>query len=388
MKTARLGDVCEQIRETIKPGKRPELRYIGLESIEAGTGMFAEGELSKTPESPLATSFRFGPEHVLYGKLRPYLNKVVTPDFEGKCSTEIAPLLPASNIDRRYLAYFLRKPEIVESISAKTAGARMPRADMDFVFSLPIPLRSLAEQIRDVDTLSRAEGIVRLRREAERKSAELVAATFIDMFGDPTTNTMGWTVAPLQSVALVGSGFGFPITYQGKHSGAYPFYKVSDMNLKGNEVEMKEANNYISEEDMVDLRAKSFPKGTVIFPKIGAAIATNKKRILTINSCFDNNVMGITPGDGIVPSYLHALICAKNLSDFASDSNPPSIRKTTVEDWVIPVPPYEAQVKFDHQVGLVRSIQAQQAAATVKAQETFDALLAQIFSTSENERRD
>ena len=44
----RLGDVCVQEREVIKPGERPDLRYIGLESIEAETGRFVEGELSKT----------------------------------------------------------------------------------------------------------------------------------------------------------------------------------------------------------------------------------------------------------------------------------------------------------------------------------------------------
>ncbi|MDP2809533.1 MAG: restriction endonuclease subunit S, partial [Rhodocyclaceae bacterium] len=176
MTTVRLGDVCQQARESVKPGARPELRYIGLESIESGNGIFAEGELSKTPEAPMANSFRFGPEHVLYGKLRPYLNKVALPNFEGKCSTEIIPLLPSLDIERAYLAYFLRSRCVVDLISARTAGARMPRADMDFIFSLPISLPPLPEQRRIVDLLYRAEGIVRLRREAEKKAAELIPA--------------------------------------------------------------------------------------------------------------------------------------------------------------------------------------------------------------------
>lgn len=82
----------------------------------------------------------------MYGKLRPYLNKVALPDFDGKCSTEIIPLLPSSDLYRGYLAYFLRSAQTVSRISAKTAGARMPRADMDFVLSLEIPLPPIAEQ--------------------------------------------------------------------------------------------------------------------------------------------------------------------------------------------------------------------------------------------------
>lgn len=213
MSTVRLGDVCQQARVSVKPGERPELRYIGLESIESGSGMFAVGGLSKTPEVPMANSFRFGPEHVLYGKLRPYLNKVALPDFEGKCSTEIIPLLPNPDIERAYLAYFLRSGKVVDLIPARTAGARMPRADMDFIFSLPIPLPPLPEQRRIVDLLSRAEGIVRLRREAEKKAAELIPALFLDMFGDPAEpvlsvgckagvegNPKGWPVATLGEV--------------------------------------------------------------------------------------------------------------------------------------------------------------------------------------------
>ena len=66
MTTVRLGDVCQQARESVKPGERPDLRYIGLESIESGSGLFVDGVLSKTPETPLANSFRFGPKHGLY----------------------------------------------------------------------------------------------------------------------------------------------------------------------------------------------------------------------------------------------------------------------------------------------------------------------------------
>ena len=60
------------------------------------------------------------------------------PSFEGKCSTEIIPLLPCECLDRRYLAYFLRSPNTVSRISAKVAGARMPRADMNFVLGLEL----------------------------------------------------------------------------------------------------------------------------------------------------------------------------------------------------------------------------------------------------------
>ncbi len=157
----KLSEVCIQDRKSIKLGQLSVLRYVGLESIESNTGVFIDGVLSKTPEAPKANSFHFTDKHVLYGKLRPYLNKVALPEFEGKCSTEIIPLLPGDNLNREYLAYFLRSSQTVSQISEKTTGARMPRADMRFVLSLEIPLPSLADQQSIVNILKRADSIRR-----------------------------------------------------------------------------------------------------------------------------------------------------------------------------------------------------------------------------------
>jgi type I restriction enzyme, S subunit len=110
------------------------------------------------------------------------------------------PLLPSPHLDRRYLAYYLRSPKTVAQIIERSAGARMPRADMDFMLSLPMPLPPVEEQCRIVDLLARAEGIVRLRREAQQKAAELIPAIFIDMFGDPATNPRGWPVLSMREL--------------------------------------------------------------------------------------------------------------------------------------------------------------------------------------------
>lgn len=60
------------------------------------------------------------------------------------------------------------------------------------VLAQALPLPSIDDQREIVDLLSRAEGIVRLRREAQKKAAEIIPALFLDMFGDPATNPKGW----------------------------------------------------------------------------------------------------------------------------------------------------------------------------------------------------
>ena len=87
--TKRLGDVCDFDKEQ---GVHRGLPYVELEHIESNTGRFI-GSLD--PQPVKSSTFRFSTEHVLYGRLRPYLNKAIAPDFEGHCSTEIFPIKPS-----------------------------------------------------------------------------------------------------------------------------------------------------------------------------------------------------------------------------------------------------------------------------------------------------
>ena len=83
--------------------------------------------------------------------------------------------------------------------------------------------------------------------------------------------------------------------------------RMEAMQSKGNEVFMITANNYISSNTSDRLKCKPAPAGTIIFPKIGAAIFTNKKRILFSCSCYDNNIFGVIPNNKIIGKFLYFL---------------------------------------------------------------------------------
>ncbi len=184
----------------------------------------------------------------------------------------------------------------------------------------------------------------------------------------------------LSDFAAIDSGSGFPILDQGVPDAAFPFLKVSDMNLPGNEIEITRWNHSVSDGVRSRLRAKVFQPGTVIFPKIGAAIATNKKRLLTRPCCIDNNCMGVT-GDStrVEPRYLYYLFRTKNLSDFASDSNPPSIRKSEVETWDVPLPSLDEQRRIVDLVSRAENIVRMRREAEQKAREIVPTLFLDMF---------
>ena len=165
-----------------------------------------------------------------------------------------------------------------------------------------------------------------------------------ERYRDGVDRASSYPMVHIKDVASVESGFGFPLAYQGNVDGEIPFLKVSDMNLPGNEIQVVSWNNSTSPEVLRELKAKAFPAGTVIFPKIGAAIGTNKKRILTCSSSYDNNVMGIVPNAGMLLSkFLYHYLLTFDISQWSSNAQPPSIRKTVVENQQIPLPPLEVQ---------------------------------------------
>ena len=142
----RLEEVASYDKSKYKGHNRP---YVGLEHIESNTSIFLG---NKEPLNVKSSTFMFDKRHVLYGRLRPYLNKVLVPDFNGHCSTEIFPILTNGKLIRRYLAYWLMSPVTNAKIDATWTGARMPRANMNEVikFKLPMPTKETQKSIVDL----------------------------------------------------------------------------------------------------------------------------------------------------------------------------------------------------------------------------------------------
>ena len=167
----------------------------------------------------------------------------------------------------------------------------------------------------------------------------------------PEMNFRGhWKTIQLEEIADGRAGSSFPIKYQGNIEGKYPFYKVSDMNLTGNENLMHASNNWVEEDTVKTLKAKLFPRDTVIFPKVGAAVHTNKKRILSVESLVDNNVMGVTIRDhGLcIPYYLLYWFEFIDLGDLSNPGPLPAITATRVKNTTIPLPRLPEQRAIAH----------------------------------------
>lgn len=149
----------------IKPEPGHTYMYLAPEHIESNTGNYSGPY--PTDGSELGSSkYVFTTEHVLYCKLRPYLNKVVLPHTEGICSTELVPLRPGPKLLREFLAIYLRLPFFVSTAVQKSQGTKMPRFSPEHMkreqmIVAPIPLQqSFCMQVNQL------MGVVRALKEA------------------------------------------------------------------------------------------------------------------------------------------------------------------------------------------------------------------------------
>ncbi len=139
-----VAPICDERAYAVEP----EARYIGLEHIESATGRLGEsasnGSQNGAATEGTAAVFRTG--DVLFGKLRPYLSKVLEASFDGVSSTELLVMRPTPEITSRFLAYTLLSKEFIAWVDSMTYGTKMPRASPEQVTNTEAPLPPVTEQ--------------------------------------------------------------------------------------------------------------------------------------------------------------------------------------------------------------------------------------------------
>ena len=130
-------------------GKWENMRYIGLEHIEPHTSNLLSTISVNDVES---STFKFDKGDVLYGRLRPYLQKVIIAPFDGCCSTEIFPI-KSKEIKNSFLKYWLLSDKITGIMNESCSGCRMPRANMNDFKNVIIQYPQSEEQQRIADHL-------------------------------------------------------------------------------------------------------------------------------------------------------------------------------------------------------------------------------------------
>ncbi|MBO8179736.1 MAG: restriction endonuclease subunit S [Archaeoglobus sp.] len=231
-KWTKLKDIVTEDRDQISPQDFPDQEFwlVTMDCVEPNTGKLLQRVVVRGKEIK-SVKFRFNSKHILYGKLRPYLNKVYAPDGEGICTTEFIPLLPDHGIYRDFLAIYLRTQYVVNYAMKNLTGARQPRVDLNAFFKLPVPIPfknnkpDLEEQKRIVakiqELFSKIDRIKELRRQAREEAENLLKAALHHVFS--RADERGWKWVRLRDVVEVWDNYRIPVKKEDRKKGPYPY---------------------------------------------------------------------------------------------------------------------------------------------------------------------
>ena len=278
-----------------------------------------------------------------------------------------------------YLAYWLRAKK--PTLERLANGATFKEISRGTVRKLEIDLPERVEQARVVDLLSRAENIVRMRREAEKKAKEIIPALFLDMFGDPVTNPRGWEVNCLSEIVTFVSG-GTPSKARDDYwRGLLPWVSPKDMKV----AEIFDAEDHISDQVPVQTSIKLIAPGAVLIVVRGMILAhTVPVAITRAPVTINQDMKALRPKNSISSEYLMWLLRISQqwlltlVSSAAHGTR--KIDTARLEALRIPVPPRAMQESFVQRVGTILSVNAGQNRAAERADQAFQSLLAGVFS--------
>ncbi|WP_338081446.1 restriction endonuclease subunit S [Allomeiothermus silvanus] len=372
----RLRDICQQDRKVIANiDQRIGKPYLSLEHIESGTGEIRKTPQGKTEDEGKSATFAFDERHVLYGKLRPYLNKVALPSFAGRCTTEIVPLLPSEEVDRGFLAWLLRRPETVHYAMQGKTGSRMPRADMNHLLSALVPLPPLETQRRIATILTEQMGAVEKARKAAEEGLEaarkLPEAYLRSVFPTVpiTVNTApapkGWRWTLLTDFARLESGHTPSRRREEWWGGDIPWISLSDIRALDGKTAIQ-TREYTNPEGIANSSARVLPAGTVVLSRTASVgFVTVIGRPMATSQDFVNWVCG----PELEPWYLaYALIASREyIRSLGSGAVHQTVYVPVVQRFRLLHPDLETQhrivaelnAKLEATQALIRSLEAQ-----------------------------
>ncbi|WP_273466324.1 restriction endonuclease subunit S [Methanothrix sp.] len=241
-KIAKMGDVCELRKETINPSNFPDMPYVGLEHIDSGDPRLKKIGTSSEVNS---SKSRFYSGDILYGKLRPYLDKSVLVDFDGLCSTDILVLKSKESIVPQFVVNTIHTSQFLSYSISTSSGVNHPRTSWSsisaFQFLLP-PLpeqRAIARALRAVQAAREAR-LREITLERERKAALMEHLFTHGTRGEPTKMTEigempeSWEVVKFGKV-IISSAFGprFSSNYYDP-DGSVATLRTTDLDNEGN----------------------------------------------------------------------------------------------------------------------------------------------------------
>jgi len=206
-----LDGLCDLLTEQLDPATAPRVLYVGLEHLTPGRLVRSGGGLASEVQSH---KFAFRKGDVLYGKLRPYLDKAVLADSDGVCTTELLVLRPKAGVDPRFLACVVHDSDFIDHAMAGVTGAHHPRTSWSHIAQFPLADLDKDEQTKIATLLWRIHDLLKANESTYEYARKLKGAAMRELFtrglyGEPQKETeigplpKSWSVVRIGDQALM-----------------------------------------------------------------------------------------------------------------------------------------------------------------------------------------
>lgn len=290
-----LSQLCELVSVQCNPSDTPEATYLGLEHVATrrmrpiGSGLAADVQSNK---------FAFQRNDVLYGKLRPYLDKAVLADRDGVCTTELLVFRAKPGVDPRYLACVVHAPAFIEHAMSGVTGAHHPRTSWNHIAQFELPRHDGREQAVIARLMWNVNDLLVACTTSIESAEDLKRVAMTRLFtnglrGEAQKETeiglvpASWDVAPLGSLGKIGNGSTpkktIPAYWTG---GAFPWLtsaKVYDR-------EIETADQFVTKVALDECHLPSVKPGAVLMAITGQGKTLGHCAVLRIEASISQHV--------------------------------------------------------------------------------------------------
>jgi len=309
--TVTLSDLADLVGTQTDPRDQPGALYVGLEHVGSGRFVRIGGGMAADVQS---SKFAFRQGDVLYGKLRPYLDKAVLAEQDGVCTTELLVLRAKERIDPRFLVGVLHSRNFIEHAISGTTGAQHPRTSWHHISEFELPNFTREERSRIADLVWKAHDSLKASEEAIDGGVELKRAATRELFtrglkSEPQKETEigfvpeSWLPVPVSSLGQVVTGTTPPTKDPSSYlGGEIPFIAPGDFE---HGTRIIRAAKKITQRGLALSRA--LPKGTTCFVCIGSTIGKVGFIVDEVSST-NQQINSIVPFDDFDPRYVFYLM--------------------------------------------------------------------------------
>jgi type I restriction enzyme M protein len=364
-----LSTVLRQLTQVVTPSAlASSVRYIGLENVEPGTGNLVGDYFVETPSEIRSTKKAFAAGNILYGKLRPNLNKVILAEFDGICSTDFFVLQPAEDLANGRLYEHLLRSRIFNSrVMGRLRGAQLPRVSWSAFSEMELPLPPIDQQHEIAEEIEGYQKVIHGARAVVENYRPHIAV-------DPS-----WPMVELGEIA----DFQYGHTASAQESGDTRFIRITDIMPNGS-LNPNEAR-FINLND--DARKSLLEQGDILVARTGATFGKTMIFESDVQSGFASFLIRIRfRQDTILPRFYWGFAQSAQYwtqaNALVTGGGQPQFNANAIKRILVPVPPIKAQRELIAEIEAEQQIVDANKQLIDRMQHKIDATISRIWGES------